>query len=579
MVLVSDKKYACETCIKGHRSSACKHTDRPLFEIKKKGRPVTQCEHCRELRKTKQVHVKCSCGSQDQGTPGAHEASHSKKGTPKLPATAAFPHGLPEALETLATLLPASDDSDHSGETSPTGCRCSSGGPCNCCVPRKPATRRRFSGAEPPKRDKPHTDSSKHHESLSPPLSSHVLARIAELRPVLPRPAHRQLPLDGSLHNPSSSVPHGHSIRHHNYDFSPYGRAYGYTHSDHLHDQKGSSLTGDPRTFGGRSVQSPQQALKNQLVPDAWSSAEAFPSVCACGDSCMCPGCTLHNNPSITGGAAYASCSNPSTCAFCLDCTILSIPAGNPPPNFDSSSDQSQSQEFDEWLRQVALSSGGSNSESNFNPYELTTPQTQLYQNGRPRVPETPSPPVECCGGRCKCPRNSCACLPDCCGCCQGCQCGNHCNDARSQTTFAVSGERGSCCRKADSNSNAPSAGRRLPEFMAMTNIRNQSSAPGAGAGGQGYYNQPGAFMDYSEAPSRSSSGSSLSSRIPTRPPSGPGSRLLGQSGPSSSRSPQAHVGPSGSSRGFASYAESERARGAAPYSNYNPSLDAMRFD
>lgn len=236
----------------------------------------------------------------------------------------------------------------------------------------------------------------------------------------------------------------------------------------------------------------------------------------------MCPGCTLHNNPSITGGAAYASCSNPSTCAFCLDCTILSIPAGNPPPNIDSSSDQSQSQEFDEWLRQVALSSGGSNSESNFNPYELTTPQTQPYQNGRPRVPETPSPPVECCGGRCKCPRNSCACLPDCCGFCQGCQCGNNCNVARSQTTFAVSGERGSCCRKADSNSSVPSAGRRLPEFMAMTNIRNQSSASGAGVGGQGYYNQPGAFMDYSEAPSRSSSGSSLSSRIPTRPPSGP---------------------------------------------------------
>ncbi|KAJ7306672.1 copper fist DNA binding domain-containing protein, partial [Mycena albidolilacea] len=55
-VLISSKKYACETCIKGHRSSACKHTDRPLFEIKKKGRPVTQCEHCRELRKTITFH-------------------------------------------------------------------------------------------------------------------------------------------------------------------------------------------------------------------------------------------------------------------------------------------------------------------------------------------------------------------------------------------------------------------------------------------------------------------------------------------------------------------------------------------
>jgi hypothetical protein len=60
---------------------------------------------------------------------------------------------------------------------------------------------------------------------------------------------------------------------------------------------------------------------------------------------------------------------------------------------------------------------------------------------------------------------------------------------------------------------------------MAMTNIRNQSSASGAGAGGQGYYGQAGVFADYSEAPSRSSSGSSLSSRISTRPPSGPCSR------------------------------------------------------
>ena len=62
-----------ETCIKGHRSSSCKHTDRPLFEIKKKGRPVTQCEHCRELRKTKQVHVKCICESKA-------EPSSSKQG-------------------------------------------------------------------------------------------------------------------------------------------------------------------------------------------------------------------------------------------------------------------------------------------------------------------------------------------------------------------------------------------------------------------------------------------------------------------------------------------------------------------
>lgn len=48
-------------CINGHRSSSCQHTDRPLFEIKKKGRPVTQCERCRELRKTRSYHSKCTC--------------------------------------------------------------------------------------------------------------------------------------------------------------------------------------------------------------------------------------------------------------------------------------------------------------------------------------------------------------------------------------------------------------------------------------------------------------------------------------------------------------------------------------
>lgn len=50
-----------ESCIKGHRSSSCHHTDRPLFEIKKKGRPVSQCEKCRELRQSKKVHSKCTC--------------------------------------------------------------------------------------------------------------------------------------------------------------------------------------------------------------------------------------------------------------------------------------------------------------------------------------------------------------------------------------------------------------------------------------------------------------------------------------------------------------------------------------
>jgi hypothetical protein len=36
--------------------------DRPLQHINKKGRPVTQCSHCRSMRKSRASHIKCDCG-------------------------------------------------------------------------------------------------------------------------------------------------------------------------------------------------------------------------------------------------------------------------------------------------------------------------------------------------------------------------------------------------------------------------------------------------------------------------------------------------------------------------------------
>lgn len=61
-MIVAGAKHACATCIRGHRSSSCTHVDRPLFEIRKKGRPVSQCPHCRDLRKAKSCHTRCECG-------------------------------------------------------------------------------------------------------------------------------------------------------------------------------------------------------------------------------------------------------------------------------------------------------------------------------------------------------------------------------------------------------------------------------------------------------------------------------------------------------------------------------------
>jgi len=358
-MLISSTKYACETCIKGHRSSTCKHTDRPLFEIKRKGRPVTQCDHCRELRKTKQVHVKCLCELKEDPTKAVTPTSK-KRSSCKVPEIAAFPNGLPEALEASVTLqLHAeglSSDSDHA-----SGCACKSGGNCNCCTRRKsaPKSHRRVK-------------SDLHHDSddnvddtinltsppVTSPLPSHILARIAELRPVLPKPA-----VTGPLHDPSSGVAHQ-AGRHHTHDnmfFSPYGRAYEYTHgSEHECDPEergqeprhciaqSSSLNGDP-------------LLNEDLQPQTlnWMppvGSTSFPSLCGCGDSCACPGCLQHNSsiaPSLPAGASFNSCSNPSTCTYCLDCTILSLSDSLPTDTALSIFDN-QNQDIDEWARQVS---------------------------------------------------------------------------------------------------------------------------------------------------------------------------------------------------------------------------------
>ena len=62
MVVINGVKYACDRCIRGHRVTTCSHMDQPLTMIKPKGRPTSQCHHCRELRKNKQLHIQCACG-------------------------------------------------------------------------------------------------------------------------------------------------------------------------------------------------------------------------------------------------------------------------------------------------------------------------------------------------------------------------------------------------------------------------------------------------------------------------------------------------------------------------------------
>ncbi|KAL1923848.1 uncharacterized protein VTP21DRAFT_8828 [Calcarisporiella thermophila] len=101
----------------GHRSSQCHHSDRPLYEIRKKGRPVSQCSQCRELRKTRHAHVKCLCDK-------SKEESVEKK-----------PSVLPNGIIDLVGSR--SDDSVERQrvESLLNPCNCTRGGKCICCEP------------------------------------------------------------------------------------------------------------------------------------------------------------------------------------------------------------------------------------------------------------------------------------------------------------------------------------------------------------------------------------------------------------------------------------------------------------
>ncbi|RDB28268.1 Metal-binding regulatory protein cuf1 [Hypsizygus marmoreus] len=515
MILLNNDKFACETCIKGHRSSTCQHTDRPLFEIKKKGRPVTQCDHCRELRKTKQVHVKCICETKEDI--GASQSSGVKKGHTKIPDCATFPLGLPEALGASVALQASSEgpssDSDHGGTKN--SCSCAAGEACHCCIPRKSAPRNRKKDAARPQRPPAESyDTPRPSGSRTP---SHILARLAELRPVLPRPS-RSRSDSGPLHDASSGIAHGHSARPENHLFSPYGRAYDMTHEHAYDDGQDQQLNDVSQNFSVPSTSLfpyDEQIFRDQLhaleaaAASSWlppqgseSGALSFPSTCGCGDSCSCPGCVQHNGASAApSSSAFSSCMNPGACNTCLDCTILSLPASLPPDTSLSINDAYQAESIDEWIRQVSQLPRSS-------PGMVTSPMDdQAHQppppNWDPHLPPIvePIPNLQstytvqpCCGGLCEC-------SPGYCQCSSNDENGYDCRKEMLTSDFATAGGGIS----SPSTSLAPSGG-----SMPYATMRNHSD--------NGLYMDSGAeggrFLGIPEPPrSRSSSLSSQSSR------------------------------------------------------------------
>ena len=103
-------KLACERCIKGHRTSTCTHLDGSkgrVLAIKKRGRPPSQCSHCRERREKDGRHIKCTCVSRKNNGPTT---------------TRSYPPVSGHA------------DSPLSFSNILNPCRCESTGICRCCT-------------------------------------------------------------------------------------------------------------------------------------------------------------------------------------------------------------------------------------------------------------------------------------------------------------------------------------------------------------------------------------------------------------------------------------------------------------
>lgn len=70
-MLIGGEKYACHACVRGHRVSNCRHADRPLLHINKKGRPPSLCTHCRTIYRSRKRKIRCSCGGEKTPAEGA----------------------------------------------------------------------------------------------------------------------------------------------------------------------------------------------------------------------------------------------------------------------------------------------------------------------------------------------------------------------------------------------------------------------------------------------------------------------------------------------------------------------------
>ncbi|KAI0252679.1 copper fist DNA binding domain-containing protein [Lactifluus subvellereus] len=291
-VFINSQKFACESCIKGHRSSSCTHTERPLYEIKKKGRPVSQCERCRQLRNTKRVHSKCTCS--EGSSSRTREVTDKVFGTKQkryIPIVPALPNGLKDAFNPSNTtpIAPAHPRQKVASLLNP----------CQTSIALEaPQSNGEFASAAPT--FPPDGDNG----ASSAQTSSGGLEALARAAVLFSSPLTPQSPANHLTEIPSSSCDNEHA------NLSPVPL---------------SCQTATP--LPPRSSPTPVLDLPPLLFPEAPGPTPVVPpfstfttlagSGCTCGLTCQCPDCASHR-PGVKS-------SNAQDCMNCVDQSLRVI--------------------------------------------------------------------------------------------------------------------------------------------------------------------------------------------------------------------------------------------------------------
>ncbi|KAG1865542.1 copper fist DNA binding domain-containing protein [Suillus subalutaceus] len=382
MVHINDKKFACESCIKGHRSSSCHHSERPLFEVKKKGRPVSQCKTCRELRNSKRFHSKCTCNPREVvdkiPIPAARPDRKPKRFMPTVPT---LPNGISDALSTSSSSQLTNRRQTVDSLLNP--CHCKNVWQCLGSCRSMPL---RSSPA-------PATESS--------PNGLAMLAKAAALirEDVVSCPT-TQCSEKSSVSSKSCCIKDAQtavvpSVR---FDLPP-------VYIDTLMSTPPSSSMTVPEF---------------PTIPPFSAFNSIAGSGCTCGLQCACPGCVKHRGP-VHALKEHKDCAE--GCNHCVDHSAgVELPALGQGASGNSMIDQFFARAASLPIPPVNRKVGVEFDPTDITiyPVDLFTKSVKEYEVRGAAFGLVTVPKLECCGGRCGCPSDDCGCGQSCDGCPDG---------------------------------------------------------------------------------------------------------------------------------------------------------------